>query len=214
MEVSGVTNIDSKIQTIGGKTLGKEDFMNLLIKQLSYQDPLNPMDSTQFTSQLTQFSSLEELNNINGTLEDVLAFQHSMQNAAVANMIGRTVKVEGNAAQLTDTANINYELSKDAASVKITIYDGSGKVAASKELTSQSQGENVFVWDGKDALGNQMPQGTYTYEIEAKDASGGAVSVLTNSSGVVTGVSFKEGMAYLELNNGKKINLSEILSIQ
>jgi len=213
MEISGVTNSESKIQTVAGKTLGKEEFMNLLLKQLSYQDPLNPMDSVQFTSQLTQFSSLESLNNINTTLNDVLAFQHSMQNASVSNLIGRSVNVEGNSTYLGDSANINYELAKDASSVKILIHDEAGKLVATKDAGPQSAGDNGIVWDGKDDFGNQMPQGTYTYEVEAKD-SAGDVAALTNSTGTVTGVVFKDDITYLVLNGGRTIHLSEIESIQ
>jgi len=94
MEVSGVSDINSTIQNVNGKTFGKEDFMKILLKQLNYQDPLNPMDSTQFTSQLTQFSSLEQLTNLNTTLENVLAFQQSIQNASITDLIGRRERVE------------------------------------------------------------------------------------------------------------------------
>jgi flagellar basal-body rod modification protein FlgD len=214
MEISGVTNSGVKTQTAGVQTLGKEDFMRLLLKQLSYQDPLNPMDSMQFTAQLTQFSSLEQLDNINKTLDDVLAFQHSMQNASIANLIGKTVKGTGNAAYLNNTADISYNLSGDASSVNISIYDKSGKLVASKEAGPQSEGENHFLWDGIDSFGNQEPEGTYTFEVQAKDSSGNAVSALTNSSGTVTGVVFEDGSTYLTLNGGRKVHLSEIESIQ
>lgn len=214
MEVSGVTSAGSRIQTIGGKTLGKEEFMKLLLKQLSYQDPLNPMDSMQFTSQLTEFSSLEQLNNINSTLDDVLAFQQSMQNASISNMIGRTVTVAGDTAYLKNTADISYNLSKDASSVKILVYDRTGKIIASRDAGSQLAGDNGYVWDGKDSFGNQMPEGDYRYEIQAKDQSGNDVSVVTNSSGIVSSVSFRNGSTYLVLNGGRNIHLSEIQTIQ
>ncbi|MBI4848405.1 MAG: flagellar biosynthesis protein FlgD [Nitrospirae bacterium] len=214
MEVSAVNSVQSAIQTVGGKTLGKQDFLNLLIKQLGYQDPLNPMDSTQFTSQLTQFSSLEQLSNINTTLNDVLSFQHSMQNASVANLIGRTVKVPGDGTYLGSTADIGYELSGDAATVEISVYDGSGNLVVAKKLGAQSKGENKFVWDGKDTQGNQMPEGNYTFEIQAKDVSGNDVSTAANSTGKVTGVVFEDGVTYLVLDSGRNINLSEIEAIQ
>lgn len=214
MEVSGVSDINSTIQTVNGKTFGKEDFMKILLKQLNYQDPLNPMDSTQFTSQLTQFSSLEQLTNINTTLENVLAFQQSIQNASITDLIGRTVRVSGDATYLNNTADINYELSKDAASVKISIYDKAGRLAVTKEAGAQQKGNNKFVWDGKDPLGNQMPAGDYTFEVKAKDISGAVVNAVTNSFGTVTGVNFENGLSYLVLNDGRNITLSEIKSIQ
>ncbi len=214
MEISGIADSVSSTQAVGSKTLGKEDFMRLLLKQLSYQDPLNPMDSTQFTSQLTQFSSLEQLNNINTTLNDVLAFQHSMQNASLTDMIGRTIRVLGNTTYLVNTADLNYQLSGDAASVRISIYDGAKNLIASKDVGAQFKGENNFIWDGKDSAGNQMPEGVYSYEVQARDASGNAVAALTNASGIVTGVNFSDGNTYLVLNGGRSINPSEIQSIQ
>ncbi|MBI5741644.1 MAG: gliding motility-associated C-terminal domain-containing protein [Nitrospirae bacterium] len=213
MEVAGVTGTGSSPQLVSEKTLGKEDFMMLLLKQLSYQDPLSPMDSMQFTSQLTQFSTLESLTNIDGTLNDVLAFQQSMQNASVADLIGRSVTVSGNSTYLSDKANISYELPKDASSVKVLIYDGAGKLIATKNEGSQVAGDNSIVWDGRDDAGNQMPQGTYTYEIEATD-SAGSMEALTNSTGTVTGVVFENGSTYLVLDGDRNIYLSDIVSIQ
>ena len=105
MDISSVSNIGSAVQQVNGKTFGKEDFMKILLKQLNYQDPLNPMDSTQFTSQLTQFSSLEQLTNLNTTLENVLAYQQSIQNASITDLIGRTVRATGNSTYLNNTAD-------------------------------------------------------------------------------------------------------------
>lgn len=214
MEVSDVSSISSKVQTFGSKTLGKEDFMRLLLKQLSYQDPLNPMDSTEFTAQLTQFSSLEQLSNINSTLSDVLAFQHSMQNASMANMIGRTIRVPGSSAYLGDTADISYHLSREAAEVKISVYDGAGRLVVTKEMGPQPAGRNSFIWDGRDRLGARMPEGHYTFDVEAKDSSDGTVAVVTDSFGMVTGVDFRDGGTYLVLNDGRSVHLSDIQSIQ
>ncbi|RJQ55774.1 MAG: hypothetical protein C4526_03230 [Nitrospiraceae bacterium] len=216
MEISGVTNSASasQIQSVNGQTLGKEEFMQLLLKQLSYQDPLSPMDSMQFTAQLTEFSSLETLNNIGSTLDEVLAFQQSMQNSSIANLIGRTVKVSGDTAYLNGTADIGYNLSGDASSVSISIYDGSGRIIATKEAGPRTQGDNIFVWDGKDSSGNQMPEGVYTFDIQAKDSKDNSVAALTSSSGTVTGIVFKDGSTYLTLNGGRNVYLSEIETIQ
>ncbi|MEW6601431.1 MAG: flagellar hook assembly protein FlgD [Nitrospirota bacterium] len=214
MDISTIGSVsNSAASIISGKTLGKQDFLNLLLKQLSYQDPLNPMDSTEFTTQLSQFSSLEELTNINSTLSDVLAFQQSMQNASVANMIGKTVKVDGNSANLSDTAEMNYELGGDAAAVEISIYDGAGRLVRTENAGAGSAGSRSYIWDGKDSLGNTLPKGAYTFQVEAMDISGNQVPVQSISSGIVTEVIFEKGMTYLMLDNGTKINLSDIKSI-
>ena len=216
MNIPGITNIDfdAKNTATGKQTLGQEDFMNLLLKELSYQDPLNPMDSKEFTVQMTQFSSLEGINDINKNLNNLLAYQQSMQNATVTNMIGKTVTVQGNSSYLNGIAGMSYDLADDAASVKIIISDASGKVVHAEELGSQEAGGNQYLWDGKDNQGNQLPEGYYAFEIQAQDSAGNPVESETNSSGHVTGVAFRDGLTYLVLNGTRQVYLSDIKSIE
>lgn len=214
MELQGVTNFeDMNKPAFAKQTLGKEEFMTLLLKQLSYQDPLNPLDNTEFTAQLTQFSSLEELNNINSTLEDVLTFQQSMQNAAVTNMIGKSVEVDGNSIYLKDDADLSYALSEDAKTVKITMLDKNGIAVRTEEIGQQAEGWHSYRWDGKDDFGNKMAEGNYTFEIEPLDGEGNLVRTLSNSAGTVTGIIFEDSMTYLELDGGRHVYLSDIKSI-
>jgi len=213
MDVSSIGGVSEVTKTTGGNALGKDDFMTLLLKQLSYQDPLNPMDNAQFTSQLTQFSSLEELSNINSTLADVLAFQQSMQNTAVTNLIDKTVQTEGDSFIMDGSADLAYELSGDASIVDLNIYDSAGKMVWTGKSSEQLAGKNIYAWDGKDLNGNQLPAGKYTFDIEAKDVSGETVDSLTIESGTVTSVSFEDGLTYLTLDNNRKIYLSDIKSI-
>jgi flagellar basal-body rod modification protein FlgD len=215
MDVSTIGDISGTLT--GGVTknsMGKEDFLKLLLKQLSHQDPLNPMDSTEFTSQLTQFSSLEQLSNIGSTLEDVLSLQQSMNNAQVTNMIGKTVKVEGDSIDLRGLADVNYSLSGDASQVKLSIYDNTDNTVWSGDLGAQTSGSQSFIWDGKDLSGNQLPDGTYSFNIEATDIDGNPVSAATSSSGVVTGIYFEDGLTYLVMNGGSMVNLSQIQLIE
>ena len=129
MDIPGVNSYDGPAtKTFGKQTLDQTDFMNLLMKELQYQDPTNPMDSKEFTVQLTQFSSLEALENMNSTMKDVLAYQQSMQNATVTNLIGKSVKVAGNGAYLNGTAEMDFNLEDDAVSLKIIIKNEAGKV--------------------------------------------------------------------------------------
>ncbi|KPK02680.1 MAG: hypothetical protein AMK71_01445 [Nitrospira bacterium SG8_35_4] len=216
MDISGVNSIDvgASKQIFGKQNLGQEDFMRLLLQELSYQDPLNPMDSKEFTVQLTQFSSLEGINDINGSLSDLLAFQQSMQNTAVTNMIGKTVTVGGSSAYLRGTADMSYDLFDDAAKVKITIRDESGRVVRSDDLSAQSAGMNNYVWDGEDDLGNQLNEGFYTFSVDAFDLGGKPVQAETRSAGYVTGIDFDDGMTYVVLDGTKRVYLSDIKSIK
>ena len=215
MEISALGDISSAVDSAtSGNVMGKDDFLNLLLKQLEHQDPLNPMDNTEFTSQLTQFSTLEELNNISKTLDNVLAYQQSMQNAAVTNMIGKTVNVDGNSTYLNDTAELNYTLADDASVVKITIKDADGKIVWSKDIGSQTAGAQQYLWDGKDLSGNEFPKGSYTFDVEAQDISGNQVQAATTASGTVSSILFEDGITYLTLNSGIQVNLSDIQTIE
>ncbi len=213
MDISAIGGVSAIKEATGGQVLGKDDFMTLLIKQLSHQDPLNPMDSADFTSQLTEFSSLEELTNIKDSLGGVLAYQQSMQNATVANLIDRTVETNGDSFYMQDNADVGFDLDSDASSVILSIHDATGAMVWSRELGQQSAGVNSFRWDGKDIIGNQLPAGQYTFGIDAKDISGNEVNASTIEKGLVTGISFEDGLTYLTIDGNRKINLSDIRSI-
>jgi flagellar basal-body rod modification protein FlgD len=214
MVIPGVNSYDGPAtKTFGKQTLDQTDFMNLLMKELQYQDPTNPMDSKEFTVQLTQFSSLEALENMNSTMKDVLAFQQSMQNATVTNLIGKSVKVSGNGAYLNGTAEMDFNLDDDAVSAKIIIKNEAGKVVRSQDLEALNAGSGSYVWDGKDDLGEDMPMGNYTFDVEAYDIEGNPVNVTTKSLGRVTDIAFEDGMTYLVLDGNKRVFLSDIESV-
>ena len=214
MDIPGVNSYDGPAtKTFGKQSLDQTDFMNLLMKELQYQDPTNPMDSKEFTVQLTQFSSLEALENMNSTMKDVLAYQQSMQNATVTNLIGKSVKVSGNGAYLNGTAEMDFNLEDDAVSLKIIIKNEAGKVVRSADLEAQNAGSGSYEWDGKDDLGNEMTMGNYTFDVEALDIEGNPVSTTTKSLGRVTDIAFEDGMTYLVLDGNKRVFLSDIESV-
>ncbi len=213
MDISAIGGVSAVKEAVGENVLGKDDFMTLLLKQLSHQDPLNPMESAEFTSQLTEFSSLEELTNIKDSLEGVMAYQQSMQNATLANLIDKTVEIEGDSFYMQDNADAGYELKGDAASVIVSVYDESGAMVWTGETGQHREGINTFGWNGTDINGNQLPAGQYTFGIDAKDISGNTVGASTIEKGLVTGISFEDGLTYLTVDDNRKINLSDIRSI-
>jgi flagellar basal-body rod modification protein FlgD len=215
MVIPGVNSIgeNTQTQTYGKQTLKQADFMHILLTELSHQDPTNPMDSKEFTVQLTQFSSLEALENMNGTMEDLLAYQQSMQNATVTNLIGKSVKVSGNGAYLNGTAEMDFNLDDDAVSSRIIIKNEAGMVVRSDDLEAQNAGSGSYVWDGQNDLGEDMPMGNYTFDVEALDIEGNPVNVTTKSLGRVTDIAFEDGMTYLVLDGSKRVFLSDIESV-
>jgi flagellar basal-body rod modification protein FlgD len=195
------------------KTLGKDEFLKLLTMQLRYQNPLNPMNNTEFTSQLAQLSSLEALNHMVKQMSDMLLYQNSIQNTLTLNLIGKNVKFSGNQVALKDKGEISYNLAANASKVTISVYDSSGKLIRKIEAGQQNAGANNYVWDGKDSSGNKMPDGSYTYKVEAADASGKPVEVATTSRGQVTGVAFENNTTYIVIDGKIKLKLNEILEI-
>lgn len=195
------------------KTPGKDEFLKLLTMQLRYQNPLNPMDNTEFTSQLTQLSSLDALNNMVTQMNDMLLYQNSIQNTLTLNLIGKNVKFSGNQVNLKDKGEINYGLSANSSKVTISILDSSGKLIRKIEAGQQNAGANNYVWDGKDSSGNKMPDGGYSFKVEALDASGKPVEVTNTSKGVVTGITFENNTTYLVIDGKTKLKLNEILEI-
>lgn len=214
MEISNITQRDTSSSQAPLKTLGKEDFLRLFTTQLRYQNPINPMDSTEFTSQLAQFSSLEQLFNIGSQLKDLLLYQNSLQNTLTANIIGKEIRYEGDSIYLRDNALINYSLTIPASQVKITIYDSTGKAVRTVELNNQSDGPQSYQWDGKDSEGNNLPEGEYKIKIEAFDSKGNPVEVSTLSSGIVTGMTFENNITYLVIDDSIKVQLGQVREIK
>lgn len=211
--VSSTSQTTNASSTGASKTLGEADFLKLLTTQLQAQNPLNPMDSTAFTAQLAQFSSLEQLTSINSELKYMLASQASLQNTMVTSLIGKTVRAAGDTVVLDGQANMQYSLSGDAANVTISVYDANGALVRTTTLGAQNAGNNAWTWDGRDANGNVLAGGEYTFKVEAVDAADNAVTAATLYTGVVTGVSFENNTTYLTLDYTRRIQLGDIREI-
>jgi flagellar basal-body rod modification protein FlgD len=196
-------------------TMSKDDFLRLFVAQLKAQDPLNPMDSTEFTSQLAQFSSLEQLTNLNSSLTDLLDSQASLQNTMAAGYLGKTVTYAGNTVSFDGSqADLAYNLAADAAGVTVTITDSAGNVVRTDAIAGQSAGTQGYTWNGTDQNGNALPAGQYTFTVSAVDSSGKSVDVTTYTSGTVTGVSFQNNTTYLSIDGSTTLTLNDILEIQ
>ena len=195
-------------------TLGKDDFLKLLVSQLQNQDPLNPMESTEFTAQLAQFSSLEQLTNMNKSLDYLLLYQTSINNAQAVGFIGKTVKASGNSISVEDGApdQVQFDLAGDAAEVNVFIYDASDNLIKTINCGSLSDGEQSIEWDGTNDDGEAVSDGTYTFEVSARDENGETIKASTYMTVKVTGVTFREGNAYL-LAGDIEISMNDIIEV-
>jgi len=226
MSVSSVDNILANISssssssasttsagTAAGGTLGKDSFMQLLVTQLQYQDPLNPMDNTQFTAQLAQFSQLEAMENMNTTMEAMAVLQSSMNNIQALSFIGKTVNAAGNTVEYSGSAvDLGYTLADKANTVRMSVWDENGTKVRTIESGAAPAGNNTLAWDGRDDNGNICASGNYTYYVSAYDGSGRAVSATTYASGTVTGVRYDNGLTYLIIGD-KEVAISDVEKI-
>jgi len=194
--------------------MGKDDFLTLLITQLQNQDPLNPADSTEYTAQLAQFSSLEQLSNVNANLEYMQLYQASINNAQAVSFIGKEIIALGDEVRVTEgqAQSCRFELNGDASGVVVNIYDAGGKLVKTIEQGAMNAGRHNVEWDGTDQSGNAVADGDYTFEVQAVDAAGQDVEALTYSSGLVKGVTFIEGVTYFLVGN-QKIPISDIVEV-
>jgi flagellar basal-body rod modification protein FlgD len=184
--------------TLKQADLGKDDFLNLLVAQLKNQDPLKPMDSSSFVAELAQFSQLEQSSKQVTLLQKSLDAQSSSLQYSLLPLVGREVRVEGAVIQLgTTPATLDYSLSQDAASVRLSILNASNQAIRTLDLGSQGAGAQQVVWDGKDQNGTMMQPGTYSYAIAARDAQNQAVPVTTTSRLTVSGIRVEGGQSKL-----------------
>lgn len=217
--VSGNASASAQQETTASATqneadLGKSEFLTLLMAQIKNQDPLNPMENTDFTAQMAQFSSLEQLMSINNALTALQESAASSDNASAMMLIGKEVTAEGRSVEVSDgfASDIAFELPDAASGAVVKIENEYGEVVREIELGSLSPGEHKIQWNGKDDMGIPLENGTYTYSVVAQDPYGDQMEVSTYSKGKVTGVSFEDGVAYIHVGD-MKFTLEEILEV-
>ncbi len=218
MEIQGVGTSGSKqeVQNLfgaAGGVLGKDDFLKLLVTQLSNQDPLDPQSNEQYIAQLAQFSALEQAQNMNATLQANSILTQSVNNALTASLIGKEVRAVGNTivADGTNGTQVPVNLEK-AGQVTLTIKDADGKVVKVIKTSELKGGENKIEWDGRDERGSLVPAGSYSYSAEATGVDGEPIRVDPYFVGVVSGVKFVGGNAVLMVGD-REVPLGSVIQI-
>lgn len=189
-------------------------FLNLLTAQVKNQDPLSPMDTTEWTNQLVQYSSVEQQIKSNGYLETIAnASGASGSMTSAVNFIGKTIGSSEPTATLAadGSATWNYTLDSTATAATLTIKDAEGKTVWSDSADDLSAGTHSFAWDGKDSSGNAVGAGKYTLSISAAN-SAGAIDASVGVTGVVTAAQTEDGATVLKVGQSS-IPLDSITSV-
>ncbi len=210
VQSSGTASYANKAQA----NLGRDDFLKIFLTQLQYQDPLNPMEGTEFTAQLAQFSSLEQLFNINDQLKELEKIQGKDSKFQALNLIDKLVRADGNKLSLKQDGDVQgaFDL-KAPADCMVLIEDGSGNQVRTIPMGILDAGLHSFSWDGRNDQGARLNEGIYHFKVIAKDSAGEAVSTQSMILGKVTGVNFQGESPVIYIGD-IELDLSQVMDVK
>jgi flagellar basal-body rod modification protein FlgD len=189
-----------------------QSFLTLLTTQLQNQNPLDPLDTNQFTQQLVEFAGVQQQLNTNDQLTTLVSLQQTAQSTQALTFVGKTAVVNGNTAALTNSS-ATWQLSIPSNSnVNITIANSSGQTVFSGTYPVSAGNNQPFTWNGQGNDGVQWPDGKYTLTATAADSSGTSVGVTTQIQGVVSSVDLTQSPPLLSIN-GQTYTVNQIQSI-
>jgi flagellar basal-body rod modification protein FlgD len=216
MAVNGVSGSANTSALSGSRSTIAENFdtfLSILTTQLKNQNPLDPLDTNQFTQQLVQFTGVEQQLKTNEFLEALLLNTQTGYRADAVSYIGKEVTASGETAELKDGgAYWAYNAEANVPNATVTVKNAAGSVVYT-ENGSLDAGNGAFLWDGVGSDGNTQPDGVYTIEIKGTNLAGNTVKVSTSSVGVVTAVDFSGTEPMLTVGRNK-VALSDVTSIR
>jgi flagellar basal-body rod modification protein FlgD len=190
-----------------------QTFLTILTTQLQNQNPLDPLDTNQFTQQLVQFAGVEQQLRTNDQLASLVSLQKTQQSTQALEFVGKTATVEGSSTRLSNgAASWNVNLDKDAT-VELNITNSVGQTVFTGQFPVAAGENQAFDWDGKGNDGVQWPDGTYKLTATAKDASGNTVAVNTQTSGTVSSVDLTQTPPLLTIN-GQTYTIDQIKAVK
>ena len=199
-------------------SMNKDDFLKLFVEQLKNQDPMNPMDNYEVASQLAQYSSLEQLVNLNDSFKNFM--QLTSQNAYFQgiNLIGKDVEYIGNKfnydPEKDENITIKFKLDNPSKQVNINIYDEQQNFVKSLSINEAEAGENSVEWNGMNNNGTKAANGTYTYEVIAYDDEGQDITYTPYGKGIVNNISYdKENSTATFKVNNDTVDITDIINI-
>lgn len=213
--INGQLRDDEK--TVKKDSLGKEAFLTMMVAQLKNQDPLNPMEGTDFTAQLAQFSSLEQQITMNTNLSSILeSLNTASANDNLFDYMGKSIVSDGNPVTLAGGEVVSggvFEL-KEPANITVVVYDSTG--TAVRRMSSGTErieaGVYNIEWDGKNDGGYTVQDGEYTYKVKALNARNQYTDVATETKGTVSGITSYYGKSYLMVD-GQRVDPDSVESV-
>ena len=216
--VSGTTDLPTKsgssLASNTGATLAGnfQTFLTLLTTQLQNQNPLDPLDTNQFTQQLVQFAGVEQQLKTNDQLTSLIAMQQTAQSTQALGFVGKTAVVDGSTATLTKSQAVWDVSMAKAANVTLTITNGAGQTVFNNTYPVDAGDNQPFVWDGKGKDGVQWPDGKYTLTATTTDVDGKTTGVPTRIQGTVSSVDLTQSPPLLTIN-GQTYTVSQVKAI-
>ncbi len=195
--------------------MGMDQFLKLFIAQIQHQDPLSPLDSAEFTAQLAQFTSVEQLYGMNSRLADIeKALSGQNEQRDDLGFIGKTVKADDNTMRVDNGTVQSGSYTIDGSGyVTIDVYDSQGLIVRTFYEGWEDKGEHDVNWDGRDDTGKLVGDGAYTFEITARDENGYYIPSNTYISGEVSGITYQNGQSYLMIGDKIISNSNNIIEV-
>lgn len=205
-----------------GSTMDKDSFMLLLVTQFKYQDPLNPMEDKEFIAQLAQFSSLEQMMNMNESMDALTTATNNQQMINATSYIGKLVSVTGNTiGKTTDGATkevtvstFRYAFGDNVVKGTLTVRDASGNTVYTEDLAGKQAGTTFeFNWSGLNGAGEVAPDGVYAVSLAAYNSKGEAVLADQVVDATVTGIVNQDGNVMLGMDGGQLLSLANVRQV-
>ena len=215
MQIPAIGTTPTSASALGATGLAEtfDSFLLLLTTQLQHQDPLDPMDSGEFTQQLVAFTGVEQALATNTNLEHLISLFQSTEFSGAVQYIGKVIGAPGTTTTLENGhAEWAYSLGGQASETTIKVLNDKG-IAIFSTPGKIGSGIYEFVWDGKDAAGNPLPEGDYTLSIRSLDADGNDVPLGIKMFGRVTGVQTEAGVTTLSVG-GTAVSLKDVVSVK
>lgn len=192
----------------------KNQFLQMLITQLKNQDPLSPMDTTQFTNQMMMMGQLEQLFNLNESVGNMAAAQQGSLISQYSGLVGKDVLATGNQFQIAEgsAGELQFYLPETPADIEVNVFDKYGNLVRDFAPTITTSGDHEVEFDGKDSQGTDLPTGYYTYTVSALNQEGNSILATTYSQGKISSIRLDNGSPVFQMGD-KDVGVESIKQI-